>query len=609
MTRLGAWAVEGGVEFCVWAPHANRVDVVIGAPDARRVAMQRQDNGYHVVRVDGVGPGARYRFSLDGDERSGPLPDPASRWQPDDVHGDSAVIEPAFPWSDVEWIGLPLADYVIYELHVGTFTADGTFDAVIERLDALHDLGITAIELMPVAEFPGARNWGYDGVFPYAAESAYGGPDGLRMLVDAAHRRGLAVVLDVVYNHLGPEGNVLPAFGPYFTDRYRTPWGDALNFDGPGSDDVRRFFVENALSWIGDFRVDALRLDAVHAIADPSAYPFVEELTDAVHRFADEHGRLVHVIAESAANDARLITPKEHGGIGCDAQWDDDFHHALHALLTGERHDYYVDYGAPSDLATAFEQGFVYANRYSPFHGRRHGRPPGAVLPGQRFVVFDQNHDQVGNRAAGDRISTQVGDDGVRLAAVCVLCSPFLPLLFMGEEYGETNPFPYFVSHSDPALVEAVRRGRRAEFASLAEQEPPDPQAEATFAHAKLDWSKRTREPHASLLEWYRALLALRANRPALRVLDASLVAASVFDEERAIVVSRSAPDDAVVIVLGFGDVPHDVEILLGGGAWTVLLDTHADERGLPDAITGDADGRLRLKLPPCSAVVLGLGT
>ncbi len=609
MTRLGAWASDDAVEFCTWAPATSRVEVVISGLDGRRVPMVRADTGYHVARVEGLVPGARYRFSLDGDAGSGPLPDPASRWQPDDVHGDSAVIDPTFAWSGVEWVGLPLADYVVYELHVGTFTPAGTFDAVIERLDALRDLGITAIELMPVAEFPGGRNWGYDGVFPFAAESAYGGPDGLRRLVDAAHRRGLAVVLDVVYNHLGPEGNVLPAYGPYFTDRYRTPWGDALNFDGPGRDEVRRFFVESALSWIGDFRIDALRLDAVHAIADPSAYPFVEELIDAVHGFADRHGRLVHVIAESADNDARLITTKEHGGVGCDAQWNDDFHHSLHALLTGERHDYYVDYGSPSDLATAFERGFVYANRYSSFRDRRHGRPAGALLPGQRFVVFDQNHDQVGNRAAGDRIATQIGDNGVRLAAVAVLCSPFLPLLFMGEEYGETNPFPYFVSHSDPALVEAVRRGRRAEFASLAEQEPTDPQAEATFDRARLDWAKRGREPHASVLEWYRTLLRLRTSRSALRILDPSLVATAVLDDERAIVVTRSAPDDAVLIVLGFDDVPHDVEILLGGGVWTTLLDTHGDERGLPDTIAGEGDGRLRVKLPPRSALVLGLGT
>ncbi len=607
MTRLGAWAVEDGVEFCTWAPATSRVEVVISGPDTRRAPLVRDETGYHVARVGGLAPGARYRFSLDGDARSRPLPDPASRWQPDDVHGDSAVIDPAFAWSDVAWTGLPLADYVIYELHVGTFTPAGTFDAVIERLDALRDLGITAIELMPVAEFPGGRNWGYDGVFPYAAESAYGGPDGLRRLVDAAHRRGLAVVLDVVYNHLGPEGNVLPAYGPYFTDRYRTPWGDALNFDGRGRDEVRRFFIENALFWIGDFRIDALRLDAVHAIADPSAYPFVEELIDAVHAYRDGQGRLVHVIAESADNDARLITPNEHGGLGCDAQWNDDFHHSLHALLTGERHDYYVDYGAPADLATAFEHGFVYANRYSSFRDHRHGRPAGAGLPGRRFVVFDQNHDQVGNRAAGDRIATLVGDDGVRLAAATVLCSPFLPLLFMGEEYGETNPFPYFVSHSDPALVEAVRQGRRAEFASLAEQEPPDPQAEATFDGAKLDWAKRGRAPHASLLEWYRTLLALRASRAALRILDPSLVATSVFDDERAIVVTRRAPDDAVVIVLGFDDVPHDVELPLGGGTWTTLLDTHGSERGLPDTIA-ERDARLRVKLPPRSALVLGLG-
>src|ERR1700730_8780965 len=312
MTRLGGWALEDGVEFCTWAPATSRVEVVISGPDARRVPMVR-DAGYYVARVEGLAPGARYRFSLDGDERSGPLPDPASRWQPDDVHGDSAVIDPAVAWSDVEWIGLPLAEYVFYELHVGTFTPAGTFDAVIERLGALHDLGVTAIELMPVAEFPGGRNWRYDGVFPYAAESAYGGPNGLRRLVDAAHRHGLAVVLDVVYNHLGPEGNVLAAYGPHFTDRYRTPCGDAINFDRPGTDEVRRFFVENALFWIGDFRIDALRLDAVHAIADTSAYPFIEELIDNVHRFADRHGRLVHVIAESADNDARLITPKEHG--------------------------------------------------------------------------------------------------------------------------------------------------------------------------------------------------------------------------------------------------------------------------------------------------------
>jgi maltooligosyltrehalose trehalohydrolase len=519
------------------------------------------------------------------------------------VHGASAVIDPAFAWSDTEWVGIPLGDVVLYELHIGTFTADGTFDAAIRHFDALRDLGVTAVELMPVAEFPGARNWGYDGVFPFAAESSYGGPDGLRRLVDAAHVRGLAVVLDVVYNHLGPEGNVLAAFGPYFTERYRTPWGDALNFDDRGSDEVRRFFIENALQWTSDFRIDALRLDAVHAIADPTAYPFVEQLCDAVHERAAAEGRLVHVIAESSANDARLITPKERGGIGCDAQWNDDFHHALHALLTGERDEYYVDYGSPNDLAGAFRDGFVYAHRYSTFRDRHHGRHA-VGLPGERFVVFDQNHDHVGNRPHGDRLAELVGIDGVRVAAMAVLCSPFVPLLFMGEEFAETNPFPYFVSHSDPALVEAVRRGRRDEFASLAGVEVPDPQAESTFTAAKLDWSKRDREPHASVLHWYRRLLALRAERSALHVLDPALVTADVFTNERAVVVTRGAPDDLVVLVLAFGDVPHDVDLTLAAGPWTPLLDTHPDARALPNVI--NSDGRFPLKLLPCSALLLG---
>jgi maltooligosyltrehalose trehalohydrolase len=486
-------------------------------------------------------------------------------------------------------------------MHVGTFTADGTFEAAISRLDALRELGVTAVELMPVAEFPGARNWGYDGVFPYAAEWSYGGADGLRRFVDAAHGREMAVVLDVVYNHLGPEGNVLPAFGPYFTDRYRTPWGDALNFDGPGSDEVRRYFVENALQWVGDFRVDALRLDAVHAIADPSAYPFVEELTDAVHAFADREGRLVQVIAESAANDARLVTPKAHGGIGCDAQWDDDFHHALHALVTGESRDYYADFGKVSDLACSMREGFAYAHRYSPYRGRRHGRDARG-LPGRLFVVFAQNHDHVGNRARGERITTLAGTDGACLAAAVVLTAPFVPLLFMGEEYGETNPFPYFVSHGDPALVDAVRRGRAEEFASLAAEEPPDPQAEATFATAKLGWAKREREPHREILAWYRALLELRRTRGALRALDPSAVSTQVFEPERALVVERAVPGDAVMLVFAFDTVPHEIELSLAPATWKVLLDSHAGARGLGDL---PATGLDVMKLPPRSALVL----
>ncbi len=599
MTRLGAWVRDSGVEFAVWAPDRERVEVVVSAPGLRRKTMARDDRGYHSTFVDGIGAGARYLFALDTDLV---LADPASRSQPDGVHGESEVAASAFAWTDQAWRGVSLTDYVVYELHVGTFTDDGTFDAAIARLDAVRDLGVTAVELMPVAEFPGARNWGYDGVFPYAAQSTYGGPDGLRRLVDAAHARGLAVVLDVVYNHIGPEGDVLPEYGPYFTDHYRTPWGSALNFDGHGSDEVRRFFVDNALQWVDDFHVDALRLDAVHAIIDPSAYPFVEQLTDAVHAFSATSPRPAYVIAESAANDARLVANKDRNGIGCDCQWNDDFHHALHALLTGERDGYYVDFGSVSDLALTYREAFAYAYRFSQFRDMHHGRSA-AGLPGERFVVFDQNHDQIGNRARGDRIVHQIGLDGARIAAAAVVAAPFVPLLFMGEEYGETNPFPYFVSHGDPELVEAVRRGRAEEF-GLRPEDALDPQAETTFVSAKLDWAKRAQGEHAALLDWYRALLGLRAERPALSILDPELLYTDVFEEQRALVLVREAAGDTVAVVLAFDDDTREIELTLPDGPWNVLLDTHADERH--EITLLGANSPVSVQLPPRSALVLG---
>jgi maltooligosyltrehalose trehalohydrolase len=528
------------------------------------------------------------------------LPDPASRSQPDDVHGMSAVVDDSFAWSDPEWVGRVLSEYVVMEIHVGTFTESGTLDGAIDRLDDLVALGITAVELMPVAEFPGGRNWGYDGVFPYAAQSTYGGPDGLRRLVQECHRRGLAVVLDVVYNHLGPEGNVLGAFGPYFTDRYRTPWGDALNFDGPGSDGVRNFFVENACEWVRDFKIDALRLDAIHAIADPSAYPFVEELIDAVHEVAETEGRHIWVIAESAANDARLITPKEHGGIGADAQWSDDFHHALHVLLTGERAEYYADFDGVEDLATAYREGFVYSGRYSRFRRCRHGRSA-AGLPGERFVVFAQNHDQVGNRAIGDRLAATLPEGDLKLAAAAVLCAPFVPLLFMGEEYAETNPFPYFVSHTDEALVDAVRKGRREEFADFAlVHEPPDPQAVSTFESARLSWARREAGMHARMWQWHHDLLALRRERPALQLLDPTATTVQVFEPERALVVTREAADDVVAFVMGFGTTPCVVDVDLPISTWTVALDS-IDAPGAPFV----SEGSVRFDVPARSVLVL----
>jgi maltooligosyltrehalose trehalohydrolase len=492
------------------------------------------------------------------------------------------------------------------ELHVGTFTEQGTFDAAVEHFDDLAELGVTVVEVMPIAQFPGERNWGYDGVFPYAAQDSYGGPGGFRRFVDGAHAAGLSVVLDVVYNHLGPDGNVLGAYGPYFTDRYKTPWGAALNLDGPHSDHVRSYFVENALMWLDEFHVDALRLDAVHAIVDSSAYPFVEELTDAVHadvRFAD---RPRYVIAESAANDARVITPSAARGLGCDAQWSDDFHHALHALLTGERGGYYVDFGSVGELATAYTDGWSYAGRYSKFRQARHGRPT-AGMPAERFVVFAQDHDQIGNRARGERLSALVGTDSLMVAAAATLCSPFVPMLFMGEEYGERAPFPYFTSHTDPELAGAVRRGRAAEFADLVgSQQPLDPQDEATFRAAVLDRSQAKAEPHAGLLAWHRTLLALRRDVPALASRERAGTSAVADEDARVLVVHREADDDAVIVVLTFAedDAPVTATFDVGCSRWRVLLDSHV---GATPAVIAAAEGAdaVHLARPPRSALLL----
>jgi maltooligosyltrehalose trehalohydrolase len=573
--RPGAIVADGRINFRVWAPTCERAHLVIdGRDDGERIEMAPRNGGWHELSLPGEPDGLRYGFALDGGRT---LPDPASRWQPEGVHGPSAVVAP-MPLLDPAWRGRPLHEYVVSEVHVGTFTEEGTFDAAAEHLDALVDVGITAVEVMPVAQFPGTRNWGYDGVFPYAVQHSYGGPHAFRRFVDAAHALGLCVVLDVVYNHLGPEGNVLRAYGPYFTERYHTPWGDALNFDGPDSDSVRAFFVDNALQWLDEFGVDALRLDAVHEIADTSPYPFVEQVTDAVHGLSRSTGRHVYTIAESASNDARLITETAHGGLGCDAQWSDDFHHALHAMLTGERFEYYVDYGRVADLAAAWRDGFAYEGQYSRFRRRRHGRSA-AGLPAERFVVFAQNHDHIGNRAQGERLSVLVDVDALRVAAAAVICAPFLPLLFMGEEYGETAPFPYFTSHTDPQLARAVRRGRAVEFAqSVGANDVPDPQDPATFRRAILDRREREKEPHAALLAWHRTLLALRRDVPLLGPVAAHTTT-EVDETARTLAVHRHTErdDDAVIVLLTFGAGDDDVaaRASLGDARWETLLDSH----------------------------------
>ncbi|HVL82064.1 MAG TPA: malto-oligosyltrehalose trehalohydrolase [Actinomycetota bacterium] len=508
---IGARPVApGSVRFEVWAPNAERVALRL---DGNEIAMEPLDRGYHRATTE-ASHGSRYTFLLNGVER----PDPASRWQPDGVHSPSAVVDPAtFAWTDDEWTGIRMADCIFYELHIGTFTSEGTFDAAIEHIPYLVELGVTAVEVMPIAQFPGHRNWGYDGVYPYAVQSTYGGPEGFARLVDACHAHGLAVCLDVVYNHLGPEGSYHRDFGPYFTDLYRTPWGEAINFDDAGSDEVRRYFVGNALQWFRDYHVDILRLDAIHGIVDRSAYPFLAELNDEVRELERELRRPLLLVSESDLNDVRVITGRDDNGYGHDAQWADDFHHSVHSIVTGETDGYYADFGSHDDLAEALRKGWIYDGRYSRHRQRRHGNPPDG-LPPERFVVCVQNHDQVGNRAEGERLSALADHDRLRVAAGLMLLSPFVPLLFMGEEYGETAPFLYFIDHSDPDLLEAVRTGRREEFSSFGwEGEVPDPADATTFERSRIDLALRHKEGHRELFDLYRELLRLRREHPALR--------------------------------------------------------------------------------------------
>jgi maltooligosyltrehalose trehalohydrolase len=566
---IGANPVAGEVIFRVWAPEATSVEVEL--VDAGAVKIPLQQDGEYFQGLVPAAPGDRYWYWLDGTVRR---PDPSSRSQADGVHGPSQVIDPAFAWSDSGWRGTALEEYIIYELHVGTFTPQGTFDGVISRLDYLCDLGITAVELMPVAQFPGERNWGYDGVFPFAPQSSYGGPDGLKRLVDACHSRGLAVILDVVYNHLGPEGNYLHSFGPYFTDRYRTPWGDAVNFDGPGSDPVRHYFISNALYWITEVRIDALRLDAIHGIYDFSALHILQELTEAVHRQGEALRRRVYVIAESDLNDVRVINSPDSGGYGLDAQWNDDFHHALRALLTGDRSGYYCDFGQFSNLIKSFQEGFVLSGIYSAFRKRRHGSSSAGILPSQ-LVVFSQNHDQIGNRLAGERPSEHLSVQQLMLAAVTVLFSPYVPLLFMGEEYGESAPFPYFVSHGDAELVESIRQGRKEEFAASAYQgPPPDPQSEATFLSAKVDQEQRHRGDHRAIFDFYRELIRLRRECVPFARLSREDMQIIANEEEQVLAIILSSDDGRLLCLLNYSDQIRVVRPPLAAGTMSVLLDS-----------------------------------
>ncbi|MBI4963617.1 MAG: malto-oligosyltrehalose trehalohydrolase [Desulfomonile tiedjei] len=596
---------DGRCTFCVWAPFADEVRVHIVAPIDRVIPLTKSTRGYHHGLVANVEPQSLYFYQLSGRPER---PDPASRSQPRGVHGPSEIVDPEFLWRDESWPGIPLIDYVLYELHVGTFTREGTFDAIIPYLDGLKDLGITAIELMPVAQFPGDRNWGYDGAYPYAVQNSYGGAQGLKRLVEACHGHGLAVVLDVVYNHLGPEGNYLAEFGPYFTDRYRTLWGDAINFDGPHSDEVRRFFIDNAIFWVTEFHIDALRIDAIHGIFDFSARHILEELAAAVHERADQLNRRIHVIAESDLNDSRVIRSRDVGGYGLDAQWNDDFHHCIHTLLTDERAGYYSDFGEFQHLVKAFREGFVYSGQHSSYRLRGHGNPSAGV-PRHRFVVFAQNHDQVGNRIKGDRLSALVSLEALKLAAGVVLLSPFIPLLFMGEEYRETAPFPYFVSHSDPDLVEAVRRGRKEEFASFQwTLNPPDPQAETTYLSAKLDHELARKDHHRILYEYYKDLIRVRKGLRALIYGGSDPMEISGFYRERTLILRRRHDLEEAVAIFHFSNTLSDFLLPLPAGSWAREIDSSESNWGGPGSTVPSeviSEGELSLRLNPYSIVLL----
>ncbi|MEU8421787.1 malto-oligosyltrehalose trehalohydrolase [Micromonospora sp. NPDC048835] len=572
-------------EFSVWAPDATRVRLRLDGDTDHE--MHAATDGWWQVDVPDAG--LDYSFLLNDDET--PLPDPRSPWQPAGVHGPSRRYDHlAFQWSDSSWTGRQLPGSILYELHIGTFTPEGTFDAAIDRLDHLVNLGVDLIELLPVNAFNGEHNWGYDGVCWYAPHEPYGGPDGLKRFVDAAHARGLGVILDVVYNHFGPSGAYAPQFGPYLAEQSNA-WGRSVNLDGPHSDEVRRYIIDSVLMWLRDYHVDGLRLDAVHALHDSRAVPLLEELAVSVESLSTHVGRPLSLIAESDLNDPRLITPREAGGFGLHAQWNDDAHHALHTLLTGERQGYYGDFGSLETLSDVLTGGFFHAGTWSSFRNRHHGRPLDSRVPGHRLVAYLQNHDQIGNRATGDRISASLSPALLRVGAVLLLTAPFTPMLFMGEEWAASTPWQFFTSHPEPELATAVALGRRREFAShgWAEGDVPDPQDPETFVRSRLDWAELDKPEHASMLSFYQRLIALRRSSSDLS--DPRMHEVSVQHGDQFLVMRRGD----TLVVANFAGRGQGVS--LPGVARRVLLATG-------EGVTVMRD---RIELPAETAAIVAL--
>lgn len=569
--KVGSQYLGNGVcEFILWSPLKEKVAVHLVSPEEKLLPMTKQQRGYWHLKAEKIDPGTLYYYQL---EEASDKPDPASNFQPQGVHEASEVIDHSFNWRDSDWTGIPLEEMIIYELHVGTFTESGTFNAIIPRLSDLAELGVNAIEIMPISQFPGDRNWGYDGVYPYAVQNSYGRPEDLKQLVDAAHQQGIAVILDVVYNHFGPEGNYIAHHAPYFTETYQTPWGSAINFDDAYSDGVRNYFIENALYWLEKYHIDGLRLDAIQAIYDLGAKHILQEMAQRVEK-SQKLGRKFYLIAESDFNDVRVIRPQELGGYGLDAQWSDDFHHSLRTVLTGESDGYYQDFGTCEQLAKAYKNTFVYDWQYSQFRKRYHGNDT-SDRPASQFVVCIQNHDQIANRMLGERISDLVDFEAVKLAAGALLLSPYIPLLFMGQEYGETSPFLYFVSHSDPELIKAVREGRKSEFTDFdLEGEDIDPQSVEAFNLSKLHWEQKSEGKHQVLWQLYRQLITMRRTIPALKKLDKQNLTANARESERLITLHRWQNNSQIFAILNFNQHDVNLKINFPSGKWQKILDS-----------------------------------
>lgn len=596
---VGAFCEADGIcRFTLWAPNKKNVEILLNG--AAIHPLKCDERGYWTIVLNDVRPSTTYFFQTDGKKL---YPDPASRWQPQGVHGPSAVVERSFSWRDEAWKGIPLNEMIIYELHVGTFTPQRNFDGVISRLDYLKDLGVNTLELMPVAQFPGNRNWGYDGVYPFAVQDSYGGGIGLKRLVNEAHAREMAVILDVVYNHQGPEGNYLGEYAPFFTNKYHTFWGRAINYDDAYCDGVRHFYWQNALMWLNEFHIDGLRLDAVHAIWDFSAEHFIQGLADRVAALEEQTGRKKVLIAELDLNNPRYIDPPSKGGFGMDGQWVDEFHHSLHALLTGEVNGYYEDFGKTEHLVKSLRDSYVYTGQYSVHRKKLFGVLP-ADNPYSQFVVFSQNHDQVGNRLLGERLASQLSFEGLKLAAACVLLSPHVPLLFMGEEYGETNPFQYFISHTDKELVELVRKGRSEEFSYFNWQDDvPDPQAEDTFVKCILSFRYEHDGVSALLLSYYRHLINFRKQRAAMKNFERSSV--KVFDPQGDVIAfERESGPDCLLILLNFGKQAATYNCSSSDQIKKIFDSSSVEWNGPGEILPAEPDVTHSLQLNPQSAVI-----